>query len=84
VTVKQKLPPYPGKVAKPLTGMLEFVVNEEGVVESQTMRVSVDSMYDKLALSAARSWQYQAATVDGKPVKFLKRLSISLSPTPVQ
>jgi TonB family protein len=84
VTIKQKLPSYAGKLAAPMMGMLEFLVNEDGTVENAVMRMSVDSVYDRQAVAAAKNWQYQPATVDGKPVKFLKRLSISLVPSQAQ
>jgi hypothetical protein len=32
-------------------------------------------------LTAAAKWQYRPATMDGVPVKFLKRLSITVAPT---
>jgi hypothetical protein len=35
-----------------------------------------------MALQAAKTWQYQPATVNGKPVKFRKRIQLSLVPTP--
>jgi hypothetical protein len=46
------------------------------------MRVPVNAQYDRLATAAARAWQYQPATIDGSPVKFLKRIQVSLVPTP--
>jgi hypothetical protein len=33
-----------------------------------------------MATAAAKTWQYQPATVDGSPVKFLKRIQVSLVP----
>ena len=35
-------------------------------------------------MSAAKKWQYQPATLDGKPVKYTKRLIISVAVTPQQ
>ena len=61
--------------------MIELVIDETGAVQSEMMRLSIDPTFDKLVLSAAAKWQYRPATVDGVPVKFLKRLSISVSPT---
>ena len=84
VALKQKLPSYQGKLLAPMMGMLEFLVSEDGTVENAVMRVPVDAVYDKQAVAAAKNWQYQPATVDGKPVKFLKRLSISLVPSQAQ
>jgi TonB family protein len=64
------------------TGVLELVIDKTGAVESAMMRVPVNAQYDRLATSAARTWQYQPAMVDGSPVKFLKRIQVSLVPTP--
>jgi hypothetical protein len=35
-------------------------------------------------ISAAKKWQYTPATLDGKPVKYMKRLTISVAVTPLQ
>jgi hypothetical protein len=82
IAVKQQIPAYPGRVSTAKTGVLELVIDNTGAVESAMMRVSVNAQYDRLATSAARTWQYQPATIDGSPVKFLKRIQVSLVPTP--
>lgn len=80
--LKQQIPPFPGRVATAKAGVLELVIDDTGSVESAMMRVSVDPQYDRIAITAARSWQYQPAMVNGTPVKFLKRIQVSLVPTP--
>jgi TonB family protein len=82
IAVKQQIPAFPGRVSAAKTGVLELVIDNTGAVESATMRVSVNPQYDRLATSAARTWQFQPATIDGSPVKFLKRIQVSLVPTP--
>jgi hypothetical protein len=82
IAVKQQIPAFPGKVTTARNGVLEVLIDINGAVESATMRVSVNPQYDRLAALAARAWQYQPATVDGSPVKFLKRIQVSLVPTP--
>jgi hypothetical protein len=81
VAIEQKVPKFPAAVLRPLTGIIELVIDETGAVQSEMMRLSIDSAYDKLVLSAAAKWRYRPATMDGVPVKFLKRLSISVSPS---
>jgi TonB family protein len=54
------------------------VIDERGLVESVTMRVSVNPMYDRMAVDAARSWRYRPATRAGVPVKFRKAVQISV------
>jgi hypothetical protein len=40
----------------------------------------VNAQYDRMATAAAKNWQYQPAMVDGAPVKFVKRIQVSLVP----
>jgi hypothetical protein len=79
VAVVQKVPPYPGAVLRNSSGLIELVIDETGAVLSTVVRVSIDPNYDKMVTSAAAKWQYRPATVDGVPVKFMKRLSISVA-----
>jgi len=81
VAIQQKVPRYPAAVLKSTTGMIEMVIDETGAVQSEMMRIPIDPVFDKLVLSAATKWQYRPATMEGMPVKFLKRLSITVSPT---
>ena len=81
VAVQQKVPKYPVAVLKPTTGMIELVIDENGAVQSEMMRIPIDPAFDRLVLSAATKWQYKPALMDGMPVKFLKRLTITVSPT---
>jgi hypothetical protein len=48
------------------------------------MPVSIDMSYDGMVIAAAKKWQYQPATLDGKPVKYIKRLTISVAVSPQQ
>ena len=82
VAMQQRVPKYPANVLRPLSGVLEFLVDENGAVQGPMMQVSIDPSYDQMVIAAAKKWLYQPATLDGKPVKFLKRLSISVSVTP--
>ena len=84
MAVQQRVPKYPGNVTRPMSGAIEFVVDEQGAVQTPAMQISVDSTYDGLVLTAAKKWLYQPATLDGKPVKYIKRLTISVSVTPIQ
>jgi TonB family protein len=59
-------------------GVLEIVINERGLVESASMRTSISSAYDKLALAATTAWRYKPATIDGEPVKFRKLIQIAV------
>jgi len=78
--IRQQIPAFPGKVTVAKTGVLELVIDQTGNVESALMRVPVNAQYDRMATTAAKNWQYQPAMVDGAPVKFVKRIQVSLVP----
>ncbi len=82
VAIQQKVPRFPTAVVKQTTGMVELVIDETGAVQSEMMRIPITPAFDQQVLTAASKWRYQPATMDGVPVKFLKRLSITVSPTP--
>ena len=52
------------------TGVITVVINEAGDVETVTMTVAVNPVYDRLAVATAKSWKYRPATMNGVPVKF--------------
>lgn len=80
VAVKQELPPFFGNIDKAATGALEVLIDENGRVISATMRVSAFPAYDRQAVTAAQTWRYRPATVNGTPVKFRKFIQVSLTP----
>ena len=76
------MPSFPGALTATMAGVLEVVVNAAGAVESARLMESVHPRYDPLLLSTAKKWQYQPARIDGVPVRYLKRIQISLTPAP--
>lgn len=82
IAVQQRVPKYPAAVTRPLGGVIEFVVDENGGVQAAKMQAGIDPTYDQMVISAAKKWQYQPATLDGKPVKYIKRLTISVAVSP--
>lgn len=83
VAVQQRVPKYPAAVNRPLSGILDFVVDESGAVQTPIMQTGIDPNYDQMVTAAAKKWQYKPATLDGKPVKYTKRLVISVAVTPL-
>jgi outer membrane biosynthesis protein TonB len=81
VMVRQDIPQYPGRVAFDRTGVLEVVIDINGAVESATMLEGVEALYNRLLLAAAKNWMYQPARLDGAPVKYRKRIQITLTRT---
>jgi len=80
VTVSQQLPPHTRSGFVSTRGVIEIVIDEQGAVESATMRASVDERYDRRALAAAANWRYKPAMLDGMPVKYRKLIEIALQP----
>jgi hypothetical protein len=78
--IRQQIPAFPGKVTVAKNGVLELIIDANGNVESAIMRVPVNAQYDRMATNAAKTWQYEPARVDGSPVKFVKRIQVSLVP----
>ena len=82
VAMQQRVPKYPANVLRPHERRGGVLVDENGAVQSaDDAGASIDPTFDQMVLAAAKKWRYQPATMDGMPVKFLKRLSISVSAT---
>lgn len=84
VAIRQELPRFPGAVRPGgMKGVIEVVIDEEGAVASAVMVVPTMPSYDKMLLTATARWLYYPATRDGKPVKFRKRIQITINePSP--
>jgi len=80
VTVRQLLPPFQGDMSGLRDGILELIVNEAGDVEWAAMRTPITPRYDLTLLTAAKTWKYQPATLNGTPVRFRKVINISIKP----
>lgn len=80
VPIRQSIPPYSRQVQQRKTAVVQLLINESGAVESASMLTSLDPQYDRVVLTAAKSWQYQPAKAGGKAVKFQKRVPITLVP----
>jgi tetratricopeptide (TPR) repeat protein len=85
VAIRQELPKWTFSRSGSLyeaefRGAIEVDIDESGVVVSATIVVPIHPNYDPLLLDAARSWTYQPATRNGKPIRAQKRIAISLRP----
>ena len=81
VALSQVMPAFPGHVTAMRTGIVEVVIDETGAVESVTMPMPIEPAFDSHVQSEARKWRYRPATLNGKPVKFRKRIQIALTPS---
>jgi len=83
-TVRQDVPPYPGRVLVGGSLMMDVIIDTDGSVESAMMGGQPNPAYDRLLLQAAKTWQYRPATLNGKPVKYRKRIQLTLVPAPTR
>jgi hypothetical protein len=80
VTIRQAVPPYPGRVLLGGSLLMDVVIGVSGEVESAVIATPPNPAYDKVVLGAAKTWQYQPATLNGKPVKYRKRIQLTIVP----
>ena len=83
VALRQEIPRVPANLALSMraskrTGIIEVTIDERGRVETALIRESVDPVFDGMVLTAAKTWQYQPARLEGQPVRYLKRIAIAL------
>jgi hypothetical protein len=81
VAIRQNLPAIPQPMSQwqiSLSGALDLVIDAHGDVKSVTLVQPIHPFYDGVLLSAAKRWKYRAATRNGEPVEFVKRLAITL------
>jgi hypothetical protein len=76
-TLRQTMPVL-GEVFVQRQGAVEIIIDETGLVESATMAVPVNVVYNGLVLAAAKNWRYMPATVDGVAVKFRNTIQLDL------
>ena len=77
IALRQTMPVL-GDVFVQRQGVVEIIINEAGLVESATMTLPVNTVYDGLVLSATKSWRYKPATVDGVAVKVRATILLDL------
>lgn len=80
IVVTQNIPGIPPNLIalSRKRGLLEVVIDELGRVIGMSMRGSIHPGYDAQVLMAARDWKYKPATLNGKPVKFRRLISINV------
>jgi tetratricopeptide (TPR) repeat protein len=87
VALRQEMPRVPVAVvsimrnANKTGGILEIVIGEDGAVTDAFMREPANATFDSLMIAAAQSWRYRPATRGGQPVRYTKRIAVSVAPT---
>jgi hypothetical protein len=81
IAIRQEVPRLPTQLLQSARdhGILDLVIDEHGRVSSITVREPIEPHYDADLMTAARSWHYQPATLDGQPVKFRKLIQINVA-----
>jgi TonB family protein len=82
VPINQQMPPWRGELMttrNEFTGAIDIVIDEQGHVESVSLRKSVHPLYDSLLVEAARAWTYRPAMRGNQPIKFQKTLVVKLN-----
>jgi hypothetical protein len=59
-------------------GVLEVIVNEEGIVEWAAMSKPSFPSYDAVLIAATKSWRFRPATKNGEPVKYRQAVEVQL------
>jgi TonB family protein len=82
VPIRQQMPAWRGDIMNArseFTGAVDIVIDEQGRVESVSLRKSIHPLYDPLVLDAAKTWTYEPARRGGQPVKFQKTIVVKLN-----
>jgi hypothetical protein len=85
MAIKQAVPPVPpdlSRFGQLRSGEIEVLIDETGKVAQSKVIASIHPVYDAMVMSAAKSWRYDPATADGVPVKYRKRIKITISESP--
>jgi hypothetical protein len=88
--VRQAIPRFSGRVMAEAKGSIEVLIDEAGKVEAASVREPVNPCLvepaagsgtcDRFVLTAAASWRYTPATVNGEPVKYRKVVQVNMKP----
>lgn len=81
--IKQDLPawtPPEQAMRREFRGAVRVFISEEGRVTDAELSPSIHPAYDRLLLTAAKTWQYQPALRNGSPVASEKLIEVVLKP----
>ncbi|MEO5823181.1 MAG: hypothetical protein ABIT71_21975 [Vicinamibacteraceae bacterium] len=79
ILIRPHLPESPPPdVPEEQVGTLEFVVAESGAVEHVHLISPANRYQERMLVAAAKTWQFQPATRDGRPVRYRTRIRVTL------
>jgi TonB family protein len=85
MAIKQAVPPVPpdlSRFGQLRPGEIEVLIDETGKVQTAKVIASIHPVYDAMVMAAAKTWRYDPATADGVPVKYRKRIKITIGESP--
>jgi hypothetical protein len=85
MAIKQAVPPVPpdlSRFGQLRSGEIEVLIDEKGKVQIAKVIASIHPVYDAMVMAAAKTWRYDPATADGVPVKYRKRIKITIGESP--
>jgi TonB family protein len=85
MAIKQAVPPVPpdlSRFGQLRSGEIEVLIDETGKVQTAKVIASIHPVYDAMVMAAAKTWRYDPATADGVPVKYRKRIKITIGESP--
>jgi tetratricopeptide (TPR) repeat protein len=83
IVIRQQMPLWLGMrdfLPRGNRGTLRVIIDERGNVEEARVIESLHMVYDALLISATRTWKYEPAKLDGKPVRYVKMIEVVLKP----
>lgn len=79
ILIRPHLPDQPpADVPEEQIGTLEFIVGESGAVEHVHLISPANRYQERMLVAAAKTWQFQPATRDGRPVRYRTRIRVTL------
>jgi TonB family protein len=87
IVIAQQVPEYPPRltalaVSAQMDGVVEVTIGADGLVKSVTVVKGIHPLYDELLIAAAKQWRYLPAMQNGRPVEFVKRLTVLVKVRP--
>jgi hypothetical protein len=77
-SIYPRLPDLPAGIRLEDQTVLELVINVKGTVDRADLRSIPRDIHEFMLVSAAKTWQFDPATVDGQPVKYRHRIHLVL------
>lgn len=81
VTLNRRFPPIPAgryETRRNNEGLVEAVVSATGEVETVKLLYPPNTVHESMILSAIKTWQFQPAVKDGRPVRYRQLIPVTV------